>query len=72
MEKNNPLIPPNKENFKGGDLAGWMMDCIADSRKPLLWIVKVGGDKNKDTIPDIAVWMPNAAGGRGEFETLIF
>ena len=73
MEKNNPLLPPKKVNFKSSDLASWMMDCIEDSRKPSLWILKVGGDKNKDTIPDISVWMPHGGpGGRGEFETIIF
>ena len=50
-----------------------MMDSIADDREPLLWIVKVGGDENKDTIPDISVWMPHGGpGGEGEFETIVF
>ena len=73
MEQDNPLIPPNEKDFKLRNFAEWMMDSIADDREPLLWIVKVGGDENKDTIPDISVWMPHGGpGGRGEFETIVF
>tara|TARA_B100001093_G_C26820023_1_gene1011485 strand:+ start:1258 stop:2079 length:822 start_codon:yes stop_codon:yes gene_type:complete len=73
MKKDNPLIPPNKKDFKVRNFTEWMMDSLADDREPELWIVKVGGDKNKDTIPDISVWMPHGGpGGRGEFETIVF
>ena len=71
MEKDNPLIPPNKKDFKLRNFAEWMLTSIADDREPLLWIVKVGGDKNKDTIPDISVWMPGGPGREGEFETIV-
>ena len=72
MEKDNPLLPPNKKKFKLGNFAEWMMDIINDGRRPELWIVKVGGDDDDNKIPDISVWMPNAARGRGEFETIVF